>query len=483
MQAKKPNKILGIIPARYGSTRLPGKPLKDICGHPMIWWVYKRVQNTVGISELYVATDDKRVFDCCEAHKIPVIMTSSKHKTAEDRIYEVAQTKDADFYIQINGDEPLMEKNVVEAAIPKILPKDKEFGTNVITEINNPAQLMDPTNIKVIFDENMDAVYMSRTPVPYPYKSMNFTYYKHVGVIGYNRAMIEFYHSSVPGFLEKTEGIDLLRFIDYKKQLHLSIVRNCSTLSVDTNKDLEYVSNIIKNKMGKGEFDMGMTAVIPVRGGSRRLRNKNILPFAGSNILVHKIRQLKQVEGIDEIVVTSDSNTMLEMAASQGVKTHKRAVEYCDEKTKSFGEVVEYVCREISGDHVAWALATAPLIAPKTYGECITAYYKGLESGFDSLITVEEFHRYLLDKNGPVNFEMGVKHKPSQELEPLYFIGGLTIAPKNKMIEWKYIYGPNPTKYILNKRMSLDIDDELDYVCAKAWLDMDDSLMSTDTYR
>ncbi|MCM1498997.1 MAG: NTP transferase domain-containing protein [Clostridium sp.] len=136
---KTSNRILGIIPARYGSTRLPGKPLKDICGHPMVWWVYNRVKGAAGINELYVATDDKRIFDCCEENMIPVIMTSEEHKTAEDRIYEVAQIKDADFYIQINGDEPLMEKSVVEAAIPRIIPLDKEFGTNVITEVNNPA--------------------------------------------------------------------------------------------------------------------------------------------------------------------------------------------------------------------------------------------------------------------------------------------------------------------------------------------------------
>ncbi len=245
-------KVLGIIPARYGSTRLPGKPLKDICGHPMVWWVYNRIQNATGLDELCVATDDERVFYCCEENKIPVIMTSSEHQTAEDRIYEVAQKVEADFFIQINGDEPLMEKTIVEAAIPSSFPKNKEFGTNVITEVSNPTQLMDPTNIKVIFNDKMNALYMSRTPVPYPYKAINFSYYKHVGVIGYNRAMIEFYHSSTPGPLEKAEGIDLLRFVDYGKQLHLSIVHNCRTLSVDTEKDLAFVTEVIKKEMGKG---------------------------------------------------------------------------------------------------------------------------------------------------------------------------------------------------------------------------------------
>ena len=228
---------------------------------------------------------------------------------------------------------------------------------------------------------------------------------------------------------------------------------------------------------------MSITAIIPVREGSRRLKNKNIAPFAGTNLLINKINQLKSVEEIDNIVVSSDSDTMLKMAESQGVLTHKRAIEYCDEKTKTFGEVVAHVCENVPGDHIVWATCTAPLVFPKHYTEAINLYYKALKEGYDSLVSMEQFKRYLWDEKGPVNYELGVKHVPSQQLKPLYFCtDGILIAPREKMIEWKYFHGTNPFRYILDKRTSVDIDDGLDLACARAWLDMDESVSQIDPY-
>ncbi|MCI7264081.1 MAG: 3-deoxy-manno-octulosonate cytidylyltransferase [Eubacterium coprostanoligenes] len=239
-------KVIGIIPARYGSTRLPGKPLKDILGHPMIWWVYKRVCTVEKLSEVYVATDDERIKLVCEQNKIPVIMTSNTHKTAANRLQEVSEKIEADFYLQLNGDEPLINTDAITAAIPSNVPIDIEFGTNIITEITEPTQLMDPSNIKMVFDDNMNALYMSRAPIPYPFKSLNYKYYKHVGIIGYNKKMLDFYKNSKPGRFELIEGIDTLRFLDYGKQLKLHIVPECHNLSIDTEKDLEMVIKIMK---------------------------------------------------------------------------------------------------------------------------------------------------------------------------------------------------------------------------------------------
>lgn len=241
-------KVVGIIPARYGSTRLPGKPLKDICGHPMIWWVYKRVYSVKKLDEVYVATDDSRIEKVCKENGIPVVMTSTDHRAAAHRLQEVSETIKADFYIQLNGDEPLINTDAIEAAIPDEVPQDREFGTNVITEMEDPAQVMDASNIKMVFDENMNALYMSRTPIPYPFKAIDFKYYKHVGIIGYNKKMLDFYKKSDPGRFELIEGIDTLRFLDYGKQLKLSLVSGCHSLSVDTEKDLEMVIKMIKEK-------------------------------------------------------------------------------------------------------------------------------------------------------------------------------------------------------------------------------------------
>lgn len=239
-------KVIGIIPARYGSTRLPGKPLKDICGHPMVWWVYERVKSIKKLDEVLVATDDERIETVCKEISIPVIMTANTHRAAAHRLQEVSEKVSADFYVQLNGDEPLINKDAIVAAIPEDVPQDVEFGTNIITEMDDPAQVMDSSNIKMVFDDQMNALYMSRTPIPYPFKSLDFKYYKHVGIIGYNKRMLDFYKNSKPGRLELIEGIDTLRFMDYGKTLKLSLVKNCHSLSVDTEKDLEVVARMIK---------------------------------------------------------------------------------------------------------------------------------------------------------------------------------------------------------------------------------------------
>ena len=226
-----------------------------------------------------------------------------------------------------------------------------------------------------------------------------------------------------------------------------------------------------------------ITAIIPVREGSTRLKNKNVAPFAGTNLLINKINQLKQVEEISSIVVSSDSDMMLEMARKEGVKTHKRDIEYCDEKTKTFGEVVAHICSNVEGDDILWATCTAPLVFPKHYRAAIKEYYIALENGYDSLASMEVFRRYLWDENGPVNYELGIKHVPSQQLPPLYFVtDGILLAPRLKMIQWNYFHGSNPYRFILDKRTSIDIDDGLDLACARAWLDMDESVSQIEPY-
>lgn len=227
----------------------------------------------------------------------------------------------------------------------------------------------------------------------------------------------------------------------------------------------------------------GITAVIPVRAGSRRLKNKNIAPFAGTNLLVNKINQLKRVPEITRIVVTSDSDLMLEMAKRENVEVHKRAPEYCDESTKSFGEVVRHVAESVEGEHILWATCTSPLVFPKQYTDAIQTYFKVLEDGYDSLASFEIIKRYLWDENGPVNYELGLGHVPSQQLPNLYIVtDGILLAPREKMIEWSYFHGKNPYKYIVDKRTAVDVDDGLDLAVARAWLDMDESVSHVEPY-
>jgi 3-deoxy-manno-octulosonate cytidylyltransferase (CMP-KDO synthetase) len=247
-------KVVGVIPARYASSRLPGKPLADICGRPMIWWVYQQAKKASKLNAVYAAIDDERILSVCQQYDIPVIMTKNTHLTSINRLQEISTKIKADFYIQINGDEPLIQPELVDLAIPDAIPLDTEYGTNIITKIFDPVEVLDASNIKVIFDRDMNILYMSRTPIPYPFKMTLFHYYKHVGIIGYNEKMLNFYANTTPVQLELIEGIDPLRFIDYGKHFFGIKAENCKSLSVDTAMDLEKVRTIIQDKIRRGEI-------------------------------------------------------------------------------------------------------------------------------------------------------------------------------------------------------------------------------------
>ena len=242
-------RIIGVIPARYESTRFPGKPLADICGKPMIWWVYQQVKKVQKLSEVYVATDDERIVKTCELYDIKTIMTSSEHKTVFSRVCEVAKKNDADFYVIINGDEPLIDYKNIEKVIPDTYQYE-EIVTNIITQITDPVEVNDISNIKVVFDKENRALYMSRTPVPFPNKRIDFQYWKHVGITGMSASIIKNYDKMPIGNFESIEGIDHLRFIDNGNLMYFIKIDNIKSLSVDTPKDLEKVRQIIEDKYG-----------------------------------------------------------------------------------------------------------------------------------------------------------------------------------------------------------------------------------------
>ena len=240
-------KVIAIIPARYASSRFPGKPLADICGKPMIWWVYNQVKKVKDLEEVYVATDDKRIKDVCDQYNINAIMTSKDHKTSTERVFEVAQKIESDLYIVINGDEPLIEPQLIQRIIPKKEISDDFYVANLMTEIKNPVEVVDFTNIKVVVDKDSNALFFSRSPIPYPKASMNYKYYKHVGILIYTYNALEFFSNTKKGELEKIEDINEIRFIENGKKVKM-IKANAKSLSVDTPKDLEKVISVIEKR-------------------------------------------------------------------------------------------------------------------------------------------------------------------------------------------------------------------------------------------
>jgi 3-deoxy-manno-octulosonate cytidylyltransferase (CMP-KDO synthetase) len=243
-------KILGVIPARYASSRFPGKPLADICGKPMIWWVYQQAVKVKELDELYVATDDDRIKSACELYGIQVLMTSSNCFSIVDRLFEVSNIITADYYVCIMGDEPLLESNI----IPEVLPEKvvtKPYVRALMRNFIDPVEVIDPSNIKLAVDDKTGkCIYISRSPIPYPQKTLDFTYKKFVGVHCYNKAALNFYKNTPQSMLELIEDIGELRFIVNNIDFYFTLVKSKS-ISVDTNKDLEQVRNIIKKRLSE----------------------------------------------------------------------------------------------------------------------------------------------------------------------------------------------------------------------------------------
>ncbi len=241
-------KAIGVIPARYGSSRFPGKPLQDICGKPMLWWVYHQAIKVEELSDVYVATDDERIFSLCEQYEMKAVMTG-EHSTHIARVHEFSTKVDADYYVNVNGDEPLIEPETIRAIIPtKASEEPKVFGLMKI--LRDPVELIDPTNIKVACNKDGIALYISRAPIPHPYKTILFEYKKAIGVECWNKAALELFVNSEPGIMETIEDLVALRFFENGCPMHYSLVES-NSLSVDTPKDLEKVRLIMKKLLNQ----------------------------------------------------------------------------------------------------------------------------------------------------------------------------------------------------------------------------------------
>lgn len=240
-------KIIGVIPARYKSSRFPGKPLADICGKPMIWWVYQQAKKVKEFSEVYVATESEIIKEACEKLNINVVMTADTHPTGTDRVGEVARKIPADLYVNIQGDEPMIEPETIRKAILPFFENPDLQVSNLMTAIKDPVDVVNFTIPKVIAARDGRGVYLTRSPAPYPKGSIDYKYYKQVCVYGFTPQALNFYCNSERGKTEKIEDIEILRFIEAGWKVQYIEV-DSETVAVDTVKDLEKVNRIMKEK-------------------------------------------------------------------------------------------------------------------------------------------------------------------------------------------------------------------------------------------
>ena len=242
-------KIVGIIPARYGSTRLAGKPLKDICGKPMIQHVYEAAQGARFLDEVYVATDDQRIVDAVAHFGGNVCMTSPDHKTGTDRIAEVAATLAADIVVNLQGDEPLVNPAMIDEVIQPFIDEPELPMSTLCVPILDEAALDDPNVVKVVFDQRGNALYFSRSLIPYPRKRENFTAYEHLGLYAYRKDFLMTYIRLPQSRLEINESLEQLRVLEAGYRLKVVVSAHpYAGVSVDTQEDLERVRQIVQQR-------------------------------------------------------------------------------------------------------------------------------------------------------------------------------------------------------------------------------------------
>ncbi|MGI4790137.1 MAG: 3-deoxy-manno-octulosonate cytidylyltransferase [Janthinobacterium lividum] len=232
-------KIMGVIPARFNSSRLPGKALREIAGKPMIHWVYLNAKRSPLLTDLAVATDSPEIAQSCEAAGIPVFLTR-EHPSGTDRVHEVLTRTDADIYVNIQGDEPTLRPDHLELMLTPFL-KESTVQVTTLKVAVSAAEAADPNNVKVVTADNGNALYFSRYPVPYDRAELGqVQHYKHIGLYAYTRKALSLYHRLPQSSLELTESLDQLRFLQNGIPIYVAETQH-DTVGVDTEADLQRV--------------------------------------------------------------------------------------------------------------------------------------------------------------------------------------------------------------------------------------------------
>lgn len=242
-------KVVAVIPARYASSRFPGKPLAKIHGKPMIQWVYERVKGVEDINDVYVATDDEIIFNTVKSFGGKIIMTSKEHKSGTDRISEAVHkiADDIDIVLNIQGDEPMIKKEMIKELIGAFEDNSVNMAT-LKKRIYEKEDIDNPNIAKVITDENNDAIYFSRSTIPYNRDGVeNIKYFKHIGVYGYKKEFLMEFSNLKESKLEQLEQLEQLRVIENGYKIRVIETQN-ESIGVDLPEHIKKVESLLKLK-------------------------------------------------------------------------------------------------------------------------------------------------------------------------------------------------------------------------------------------
>ena len=240
-------KIIGVIPARYQSSRFPGKPLADILGKPMIWWVYQQCLKVPELDEVYVATDDRRIYDACMNLDIRVLMTSDNCHSGTDRVGEVAAKVDGDLFVNIQGDEPAINPQMISDVIGIFNDPSVYYGS-LRKRITDAHEIQAPSTVKVVVDQNEDALYFSRSVIPSNIKDDRpVRIFRHVGIYAYKREFLMQFIRLPQTELELVEGLEQLRALEhgYKLRVHET---QFDSVGVDLPEHIPLVEQLFKQR-------------------------------------------------------------------------------------------------------------------------------------------------------------------------------------------------------------------------------------------
>jgi 3-deoxy-manno-octulosonate cytidylyltransferase (CMP-KDO synthetase) len=247
-------KVAAIIPARFASTRLPGKPLMDIGGKPMVVRVYEQALKAKLVDDVWVATDDERIFAAVDGFGMNVIITSPSCPSGTDRLAEAARKVDADIYVNVQGDEPMIPPELIDQTVRPLIDDPELKLSTAAKLIEEPGEIMDPSVVKVVLDKDSNALYFSRAPIPYNRDLWDDlrnvkggACLKHIGIYVYRKDFLASYAVMEPTELESIEKLEQLRvlFNGYKIRV---VVTGHDSIGVDTPADLDRVRAAISSK-------------------------------------------------------------------------------------------------------------------------------------------------------------------------------------------------------------------------------------------
>jgi len=233
-------KVIAMIPARYGATRFPAKLMQDLCGKPVIVHTYQRVKDTQLFDEVYVVTDDDRIEKAISEVRGRVIRSKKEHNSGSDRLAEASQDLPVDIIVNVQGDEPFTNKENLEKVID-IFAKDVDKTVDVASlmeVITEPEEIANPNNVKVVVNRQNEALYFSRSVIPYQRADVGVPYYKHIGIYAYRKAALQRFTELLPSVLEETEKLEQLRYLENGYKIRLALT-NIPTIGIDTPDDLE----------------------------------------------------------------------------------------------------------------------------------------------------------------------------------------------------------------------------------------------------